>query len=148
MSRFLASEAALRAHIARTGIGPFTLVKDHFRGQAGISVSLLYTWLHGTAQTVWLDRYSLVLKTWESLPSLDDRYISRTPEIQRVLRDHRKRTGIGIVKLLSQRDDLPNGLTARTMEDFYRDRIRRDHLDYVISLWRALPGSGAPRADP
>jgi hypothetical protein len=37
---------------------------------------------------------------------------------------------------------LPEGLDARQVENYYRGffgKIRRDHLDFMMERWRALP---------
>jgi hypothetical protein len=66
----------------------------------------------------------------------------RTGKRRAVLHGHRRRTGVGLDKLLAARDDAPEAFDAEEMERFYRGeagKMRRDHLDYVIGLWRALP---------
>lgn len=134
--------AALRAQVQRTGVTPYTLLKRHLGPSHQIKQTQLYRWMRGAAKTVCPRRYGLVLERWESLPDRDGRYVLSTPQILALLRKHRVRTGVGVAKLLSRRDDLPEGLAIRQMENFYRGwvgKIRREHLDYVLDLWRALP---------
>jgi hypothetical protein len=65
------------------------------------------------------------------------------PESSRMaLHRHRKRTGIGLADLLAGRDDAPAGFEFERMERLYRTGtgdIEREHLNYVIALWSALP---------
>jgi hypothetical protein len=59
-----------------------------------------------------------------------------------VLHSERRRTGVGLDKLLAGRDDAPEGFDMAEMERFYRgevDAIRDHHLAYVLGLWRTLP---------
>lgn len=134
--------AALRLHAERTGVGPHVLVKNHLADGQGITEASVYRWMNGSVKAVFDARYDLVLRIWESLPALRDHRAGNGPEIRAALRAHRERTGMGIVKLLKGRDDLPEGLKIATMENFYHGRtetVPAEHLDYVTKLWEALP---------
>ncbi|MBL27111.1 MAG: hypothetical protein CMM50_06115 [Rhodospirillaceae bacterium] len=58
------------------------------------------------------------------------------------LRAHKRRTGINARHLLKQAKDIPEGLTAREIDRWIKPRptaARRDHLDFVLDLWRRQP---------
>jgi len=135
--------AALRAQAERTGVAPFTLLHEYLAKDYGITQAQLYRWMGGSAKTVRADYYRLLLSAWQRFPDADDRYVSGTPEVIARFRRETQRTGVGIVKLLAGRGDIPEGLSAKKIANFCQGsvrRIRKDHMDYVMRLWRALPG--------
>lgn len=136
---------ALRAQAARTGVGPHVLARDHLRGAAGVTEAALYRWTQGAARRVPRGGFDLVLRTWERLPDLSTEYVVSDPQIRNLMREHRHRTSVGIVKLLRERQNVPEGLVIRQMEHFYYGRVklvRRDYFEYVMALWQTMPDCG------
>lgn len=77
------------------------------------------------------------------MPMHSDDFITITDKIRQTLKAHQKRTNVKAIALLKNtRRERPEGLTAYTIIhaiDGRKKKILREHLDYIIEKWEALP---------
>lgn len=75
-------------------------------------------------------------------------YIDITDEMIQDILFHKKRTGVGPQKLLrGKRGSVPVGLSSSTVYNWIRKvskSAKREHLDYVLGLWKTLPDNPNP----
>lgn len=131
----------LRAHAVRTGKGPSALLRAARDKPDGLSSPLIHTWLSGKTVTARRDHLDYVLKRYD-IPVPSDR-IEITGALLEELRAHVRRTGKGPHALLRGVRDKPEGLTGNMIQNWMRGLVhtaRKDHFDYVLTLWGSLPG--------
>ena len=131
---------ALRTEIERTGIGPTALAEKYLNDMEDISASLINRWVTGAIKTARRDLYERALETWRGLP--DDPYIFYTPEIGAAMKAEQHRTNVGVCRILSKSDDVPEGLTAEKIQHFCDGRqkkLRRLYFDYIMKKWSEFP---------
>jgi hypothetical protein len=138
--------AAVRSHAARTGVNPHELLREHLPPGSRIGRGRIYRWMGGEVKTVCPRAYTLALETWTRLPDDVDADQARAR-----MRAEAARTGVGLWKLLSARDNMPEGLSVKRVLNFYerrQDRVAPDHLHYLLKLWAALPSRRFVRLTP
>jgi hypothetical protein len=75
-----------------------------------------------------------------------DDHIALTKVVRASLRAEHKRTDVTAMQLLDGAEDLPDGLTAGSVNRWMNGLIRaapRCHYDYVVARWKALPDATA-----
>lgn len=133
---------ALRAHRERTGVGPARLLKNRDDLPSGMTIRGLAAFIHGECMRIRRHYLDYALALWEELP--DQNLVTLTPEIRETLRAHMARTGKGAAAVLRGARDKPEGLGAQQILDWLHGKLRarRDHLQYVLSLYEQPPDRG------
>ena len=102
--------AALKLQQKRTGVGPQKLL----RGKAlpvGLSSTTIYNWINKVSATAKKEYVENVFGLYSNLPTVEKIELSEKAAEQ--LKSKIKETGLSLSKLLSFRDDVPEGLKAR-----------------------------------
>jgi hypothetical protein len=136
---------ALLAEKDRTGVGPAALLGGAEDAPPDLSVRMIHAWLGGHVKTARRDHIEYALSRWRS--QRDSVWVPVTPQIHRALLDHKVRTGTGTMKLLSQAANVPEGLSAGTINNWIDGAAKsaiKEHLDFVLAAYAALP-DGLPK---
>lgn len=132
--------AALRAEQTRTGRGAISVFGNDPDLPEGLRAQLVDNWITGRIRTAHGDYLRYVLGKWASLPEAPEK-IQLTDERLAGLRAHIARTGVGVMRLLRDQDDVPEGLNATAFENWFKPSVktaRRDHVEYLEGKWKAL----------
>lgn len=130
----------LKAYRDKTGVGSVTLLKNRSDCPEHLTPRHVRSWLEGRLRSVPPEHLKYVLEKWEALPVFEFGKI--TEDILDVLKGHWHRTKVGPVPLLKDAADKPEGLRPHIITAWLDSRsrsYRRDHLDYVLKRWSALP---------
>lgn len=134
----------LQLHHKRTGVGPAALLSGERQGMPeGLNSALINNWLRGKADSLRADHYEWVISKWRTLADKDDAFVKLTPEIRERMKSEKQRTGVPETKLFERCPDVPHRLTPNLLRACLyiqaQKMMRKDHLDYVLSLWAAHP---------
>lgn len=158
--------ATLHAHKQRTGVGPRGLFRYMESVPEGLYYQTITAWLIGKIKSAQKSHFACVLHTWErmesnsairkslslsngreqtheilaGLPSKD--HVAITREIRNILHMHINRSGVWPHTLLKDADSVPEGLDSLTVHGWLSQQsktARKDHLQYVLQKWQALP---------
>lgn len=111
----------------------------------GLTVYVVANWLTGQARTVRSDHLEWVKARCAALAESPTRRIKITEETRATLDAERRRTGVGPAELLRNADGAPEGLSAGMISTWSNRNVRtarKDHVDYVVARWSALPDAG------
>lgn len=128
----------------RTGVGPKELLQGARDLPPGLRPTTVDAWLRGVRKEIYREHYDTVVRLWQQLDkegARGDRIPLDHGRIEALQRE-RERSGIGPTRLLRQAADLPRGLTANMVTNWLMGqnrKARRDHYDFVLSLWKSLP---------
>ncbi len=140
--------AEMRAELRRlhrqTGVGSARLLKRALDIPRGLTASTIAGWLEGPATEITQEHYDYVVALWRGLEQagVKGERIPLNRERLEVLRHERERSGIGPTHLMTYAEDIPQGLTQNMITNWLmgqNQRVRRDHYDFVLELWRSLP---------
>lgn len=138
---------AMRVLAHDTRIGPTALLRGRRREMPnGLTAAMLTSWLRDTPDIARQDHIDYALGLWRALVGKAHVRVPITAEHLTELRDLRNRTGVGPTRLLAFGDDQPEGLTPAMITQWLRGGAgtsRKDYLDYVLALWRSVPGKEA-----
>lgn len=125
-----------------TGFGPTALLRGtrHDRPD-GLKSDTVKRWLEGKAASARKDHLEYVLSRWARLASASQGKVPLDEKTRRELVGHRRRTGVGPLKLLRGSGGVPLGLSANQISGWLSGRVmnvRKDHLDFVARRWAGL----------
>jgi hypothetical protein len=132
----------LRAYREKTGVGSIALLKNQSDCPENLTPRHIQSWLDGRLISVPQEHLKYVLEKWQALPVFEFGQI--TEDILDVLQGHWHRTKVGPNTLLKDATDKPEGLQPHIIAAWLDARsrsYRRDHLDYVLKRWSAMPGA-------
>lgn len=130
----------LRAHQARTGIGPAQLLEDAEDKPPGLRTTDIRSWLAHRNKTAQKDLIDYVIRRWAAMP--DQVVVPITPNMRDTLRREKQRTGLTLPNALVNRPDIPDGLSVGMIHGWLYGQVktaRREYLDYVLGLLKHLP---------
>lgn len=127
------------------GAGPQALMWG-FRHEKpeGLRPGEIKKWLAGTKQIARKDHLDYVLYKWSTLTALKQERVQLTDNIIGELLRQRKRSRVSPQILLRSAKNIPHGLTTEIIRQWlYRKTTtaQKNHLEYVLHLWRSLPDS-------
>jgi len=130
----------LREQMDRTGKGARAILRNACGRPNDLTTSTVQSWLK-EAKTAREDQLRYVLSLYEGTKSASDQ-VDWSPELVAELQAEQARTGVGVIKLLRDRTDVPDRLKPQRIYNLLAGRIvgiSAEELDYVRKLWRALP---------
>jgi hypothetical protein len=135
-----ADRKLLRAERERTSCDFKSLIKNSRHPVPdNISYVLLSNIILGYAKTVRKDHLLFIRQSFADLPN--NQRVPITPEIQTLLKAERERTAVGITKLLASTNP-PTDISKKMANAWITGSTKsaqKDHLDYVLELWRQIP---------
>lgn len=111
---------------------------------AGLSSSMIDSWLSGAVQSAVPVHVAYALNRWKALPT--NRKAQLTPEMSAALAAEIDRTGMDPIRFMDA-DDIPQGLTWRVILSWIKlttSTLSQTHWKYVTERLRALPDSSYP----
>jgi|GEM_PF-3685424 len=130
----------LREHMDRTGKGARAILRDAHGRPNGLTTSTIQSWLKA-AQTAREDHLRYTFSLYEGTESASDQ-VDWSPELVAELQAEQARTGVGVIRLLRDRTDVPDRLKPQRIYNLLAGRIvgiSAEELHYVRRLWRELP---------
>jgi len=127
----------LIAESDRTKVGGIRLVKQ-FELPDGVTGGMIHNWYKGKSKNALRKHWSKVMEAYATLPT----FLKVTPEMRKQLTDTMERSGIYQVALLKQAQDVPEGLTAKTIESCRNGataNIKEEHWNWVINTYATMP---------
>lgn len=135
----------------KTDIGPFALLKgQRDRMPDGISGAIVAAWLNGDRREARSDQLDFVINLWEQKDDPAYYRVDLTDEHLNELACQRLRTGVDAKTFFKPPYTPPNGLHIHHVHNWTRGgtrSARRDHLEYVLGAWRALPDVCEPEPE-
>ncbi|NHK29398.1 hypothetical protein FF098_015895 [Parvularcula flava] len=131
----------------RTGIASTLLLRYADNVPDGFSSSLLDYWMRGKIKSASQDHIDFVLAAYAAMPTevTQDRPTRRETRItlteahRAKLKKMKEETGIGPMRLLRQREDVPAGLNSAIIQRWISggtETAKPEHLEYVLSTWQ------------
>lgn len=120
------------------GFIPTALFKISKNIPKGLNADTVRRWLHGNSSRAKWVYLRYVMEECEKLKSSPQRPVMIDDTLYNQLKMHRARTGIGGVRLLQDRTDIPDGLNGGIVATWLSKaaiKTRADHFDYVLKLW-------------
>lgn len=133
---------ALENDRKRTGVGSVQLLKDAKNVPLYLTPKHIESWLSGRVKTAPKEHLDYVLEQWSHLPQWE--FLSVTHEHVQEMKAQFKRSKVGPMALLKNIPDKPDGLEYYTIEAWLNGRsrtARKDHLNFVMASWSALPAA-------
>lgn len=125
----------INREMKRTGAGPIRLIKRTTqKPPLGLNAEIIAGWKRGRTKTAEPDHIKWVLNALADLPTR----IMVTDEIHARLKLYRETSNIGPKKLLSNRDDVPEGLNYHIVSCILSQPPRtmvEAHLKYLEKIW-------------
>jgi len=137
--------AQLRCEHERAGVGPYTLLRRSVGVPEGLKGHAIAGWLSGQTATANSEYLDFVLDLWRAQPSLPAKAEPRVPidaAVRGSLHAERNRTGVGTTLMFDGTKYRPDGLNAYMIRSWISGQTktaRRDHLEFVLKAWGALP---------
>lgn len=147
--------AALHRHRRRTGVRLDRLLAGRSDAPEGFDLRALECFYRGAVDAVPEAHLSYVIRLWAELPDRPrgaagraaaqqrKRKVEFTPETRDELRAHWRRVGLSVEAFFCRLVNPPPGLSVRMiyrwMSDDAPQRVRQDHIEFVLSAWRSLP---------
>jgi len=116
----------------------------------GLSGVMITGWLRGERRTARQDHLEFVLSLWEGKAIPASSRVALTVGYLKELARQRKRTGVDAKTFFKSPYVPPEGLRIHHVHNWTQGATRsarRDHLEYVLNAWRALPDVCAPDAE-
>lgn len=133
----------LRAYRDQSGVGPYALLRGRRADRPkGLKSPMVQRWLEGQAGGVRKDHLDFVLARWRAVINGSRDRVPITGDYLAQLQLHRTRSGVGPTKLLALAGGVPDGLSVAMLRNWINGKIgtaRRDHLQFVLERWAALP---------
>ena len=132
----------LRAYRDQSGVGPYALLRGRRADRPkGLKSPMVQRWLEGQAGGVRKDHLDFVLARWRAVINGSRDRVPITGDYLAQLQLHRTRSGVGPTKLLTL-GGVPDSLSVAMLRNWINGKIgtaRRDHLEFVLERWAALP---------
>ncbi|MEM6410169.1 MAG: hypothetical protein AAF683_01380 [Pseudomonadota bacterium] len=127
---------------ARTGIGPWRLLKLSEDVPEGLTVSTIHNVISGASSILRPSHFKFLIEAWAELPDGPERR-SIDEQTLKKIEAEMDRTGCRGRKLLHSRygsppDGLDSSIIARWLKGGART-ARQDHIDYVLHTLKRLP---------
>lgn len=138
----------------RTGFGSSEILKGRDPEKPmGLNSGMVGKWLRGKIKSAKAAHVDYVMRKWKELPDNSINYIELTAEKRSRLREKHKETGLSQKKLLSNRSDIPDGLTPSKAGSYIHPSsiiktIRHDYYDYLIRIYDEHKGQGYTEITP
>ncbi len=145
----------LKAQRLRTGVASVALLSRREDVPRGLNPAIINTWLMKNARSAYPSYMRYVLKVYKTLPDCDiarnqarfDNYnrknpLPRVPIDRALLLQHKKRTGLGAVRLLKKQQDIPMGLSPYMVSGWLAGNTKtaiERYYNYVLTLYKSLP---------
>lgn len=133
-------QVLLKAERERTGCTFKSLIENSRHPiPDNISYALLSNIILGNSKTVRKDHLFFFKQSFADLP--DNQRVPITLEIQTLLKAERERTAVGITKLMAS-TNAPTDISKKMVNAWITGSTKsaqKDHLDYVLELWRQIP---------
>lgn len=130
--------ATLRREAKRTGLGAAALLRGKRPSEInGVNSGMVQTWVSGAVKTAHRDNLDYIIARWQSMPDKEDVWTPLTEEVRMNIRTEIVRTGMGIKRILHDRDDVPQGLKESTLTSAVYGKvkkIRRRYIEYALLL--------------
>lgn len=138
----LSAEAVkLQAERDRTGVGHNKLLEGK-KLPAGLSMDGAANILYGAYKSVRQDHYDFLMSEWSKLPDKDYKLLDYSNDMKAALLAQKERTRVGVVSLLSNADNIPDGLSVGMANHLLRgdfQKIRDTHYKFLMSAYENLP---------
>lgn len=150
----------MKAEWERTGVGPTDLVR-HFPQDKHYLKAKVHRWVNGDTKQARQDELDLAMDIWEKLPNKKavkpvtaqksltgppsrhyNTYENISAEDLAVLREERKRTGMGGRKLWHHAENPPAFLDYFIVQSWLDGGVKSappEHVRYVLDLYKSLP---------
>ncbi|ODS22484.1 hypothetical protein AB835_13955 [Candidatus Endobugula sertula] len=108
----------------------------------GLSPHIINHWFTKPSGAIRQDYVDWVIEQCQALEQDDTRVIMLTDDMIQALDIERTRSGSGASKLFNKIDNIPDGITMPTISRWingHAKTIRKDHYDFILAAWKALP---------